>query len=48
MTVFSEPDGGRYENAHTVPFGKVLTLPEPVGITLETERLKERVRQGLL
>ncbi|MFI9581472.1 Uma2 family endonuclease [Streptomyces sp. NPDC052236] len=44
VTVFSEPDGVRYENAHTVPFGKTVSLPDPVGITLETEALKEWVR----
>ncbi|MEW1722212.1 Uma2 family endonuclease [Streptomyces sp. NPDC093109] len=44
VTVYSEPDGGRYENAHTVPFGKEITLPDPVGVTLETEQLKNWVR----
>ncbi|MFG2135912.1 hypothetical protein [Streptomyces sp. NPDC048650] len=40
---FSEPDAGRYENVHTVPYGTSLALPEPVGITLDTEPLKDRV-----
>ncbi|GAA2952156.1 hypothetical protein GCM10010446_41680 [Streptomyces enissocaesilis] len=44
VTVCSEPDGVRYENAHTVPFGKQVALPGPVEITLETEALKEWVR----
>jgi Uma2 family endonuclease len=44
VTVHSEPDGVRYESARRVPFGKEITLPEPVGITLATERLKEWVR----
>lgn len=44
VTVHSEPDGSRYENVRTVPFGKDLELPEPVGITLPTEPLKEWVR----
>ncbi len=44
VTVCSEPDGVRYENAHTVPFGKPVALPGPVEITLETEALKEWVR----
>ncbi|MFJ2649814.1 Uma2 family endonuclease [Streptomyces sp. NPDC087420] len=44
VTVYSEPDGARYENTHTVPFGKDVRLPDPVGITLETEQLKEWVR----
>lgn len=44
VTVYSEPDGGRYEIIHTVPFGKEITLPAPVGITLETGQLKDWVR----
>lgn len=43
VTVFSEPDGVRYESARTVPFGKTIVLPDPVGITLETEQLKDWV-----
>ncbi|WP_327066532.1 Uma2 family endonuclease [Kitasatospora sp. NBC_01250] len=44
VKVYSEPDGVRYENLQIVPFGKSVTLPDPVGITLETEPLKEWVR----
>ncbi|ATL81903.1 Uma2 family endonuclease [Streptomyces malaysiensis subsp. malaysiensis] len=44
VTVFSEPDGVRYETTKTVPFGKPLTLPAPVGVTLNTEPLKGWVR----
>ncbi|MER7874283.1 Uma2 family endonuclease [Streptomyces solisilvae] len=44
VTVFSEPDGVRYETTKTVPFGKPLTLPAPVGVTLDTEPLKGWVR----
>ncbi|MBA2944444.1 Uma2 family endonuclease [Streptomyces himalayensis] len=45
VTVFSEPDGVRYENAHTVPFGKTVALPAPLdNIVLETEQLKDWVR----
>ncbi|MCX4636294.1 Uma2 family endonuclease [Streptomyces sp. RPA4-5] len=43
VSVRSEPDGGRYEIMHTVSFGKSLHLPDPVGITLETEQLKNWV-----
>lgn len=43
VTVYSEPDGVRYESARTVPFGKSVVLPDPVGITLETEQLKDWV-----
>ncbi|GHJ29402.1 Uma2 family endonuclease [Streptomyces sp. NPDC044780] len=44
VTVFSEPDGVRYECTKTVPFGKPLTLPAPVGVTLDTEPLMGWVR----
>ncbi|EOY47711.1 hypothetical protein SLI_2997 [Streptomyces lividans 1326] len=42
--VHSRPDGGRYETVQTLPFGKEVALPEPVGIALDTEPLKNRVR----
>ena len=38
------PDGVRYESTKTVPFGKPIELPAPVGITLDTEPLKTWVR----
>ncbi|MFD0357080.1 Uma2 family endonuclease [Streptomyces sp. NPDC127110] len=44
VTVYSEPDGGRYESVRTVAFGKDVELPDPVGITLPTEPLKDWVR----
>jgi Uma2 family endonuclease len=44
IKVHSEPDGVRYEHVLTVPFGKVVTLPDPIGITLDTEPLKGWVR----
>ncbi|MFC5719129.1 Uma2 family endonuclease [Streptomyces gamaensis] len=40
ITVHSEPDGVRYECTRTLPFGKTVTLPGPVGITLDTEALR--------
>ncbi|GAA3741601.1 Uma2 family endonuclease [Streptomyces tremellae] len=43
VRVHSEPDGVRYESVRVVPFGKEITLPEPVGITLDTEPLKDWV-----
>jgi Uma2 family endonuclease len=42
--VHSDPDGTRYESRHTVPFGKVIMLPAPVGIELDTEPLQNWVR----
>ncbi|GAA5203520.1 hypothetical protein GCM10023323_02740 [Streptomyces thinghirensis] len=44
MKVHSRPDGGRYETVQTLPFGKEVALPEPVGIALDTESLKNWVR----
>ncbi|MEV0600796.1 Uma2 family endonuclease [Streptomyces sp. NPDC050315] len=43
VTVFSEPDGARYERVAIVPFGKEITLSDPVGISLDTEPLKNWV-----
>ncbi|WP_043266035.1 Uma2 family endonuclease [Streptomyces sp. CT34] len=43
VSVYSEPEGGRYEHVHTVSFGKPLHLPDPVDITLDTEPLKDWV-----
>ncbi|WP_438948906.1 hypothetical protein [Streptomyces mutabilis] len=40
----SRPDGGRYETVQALPFGKEVALPDPVGIALDTEPLKNRVR----
>ncbi|MFF5127739.1 Uma2 family endonuclease [Streptomyces syringium] len=39
-TVHTAPEGGRYRSRTTLPFGSVIDIPEPAGITLETERLK--------
>ncbi|MFK0227851.1 Uma2 family endonuclease [Streptomyces sp. NPDC090303] len=44
VKVHSQPDGERYEMVVTVPFGKTVTLPEPVGMELDTEPLKNWVR----
>ncbi|MFF1380670.1 Uma2 family endonuclease [Streptomyces sp. NPDC058308] len=43
VKVHSQPDGERYEVVVTVPFGKAVALPDPVGIDLETEALKDWV-----
>jgi Uma2 family endonuclease len=42
--VYSEPDGGAYGNIARRCFGKTIALPAPVGITLDTEPLKDWVR----
>lgn len=44
VVVYSNPDGVRYEQILVVPFGKTVTLPGPVDITLDTEPLKNWVR----
>ncbi|MFD7295985.1 Uma2 family endonuclease [Streptomyces sp. NPDC059897] len=44
VKVHSQPDGVRYEQVVTVPFGKTVALPEPVGIELDTEPLKDWAR----
>ncbi|MEU2572157.1 Uma2 family endonuclease [Streptomyces anulatus] len=44
VKVHSGPDGVRYEQVVTVPYGKTVTLPDPVGIELDTEPLKSWVR----
>ncbi len=44
VKVHSRPDDGRYETVQTLPFGKEVTLPDPIGITLDTEPLKNWVR----
>jgi Uma2 family endonuclease len=41
VTVYADPEGGAYRSLTTRAFGSVIELPDPVGITLETERLKE-------
>ncbi|ROR42460.1 Uma2 family endonuclease [Kitasatospora cineracea] len=44
VLVHSEPEDGRYVSLVRRPFGKPAVLPDPVGITLDTEPLKAWVR----
>ncbi|WP_435134115.1 Uma2 family endonuclease [Actinacidiphila sp. bgisy144] len=37
--VYSEPAAGEYHEQYLIPFGKVVLLPEPVGIKLDTQQL---------
>lgn len=37
VTLFSEPEGDAYQEAHSAPFGKPVDLPDPFGVTLTTE-----------
>ncbi|WP_327696596.1 Uma2 family endonuclease [Streptomyces sp. NBC_00459] len=41
VTVFSEPKDGRYQQASSSPWGATVAIPHPVGITLDTEKLKD-------
>lgn len=41
ITVHSEPEDGKYRSLTARPFGAVIEIPDPVGITLETEKLKD-------
>lgn len=43
VTVFSQPERGRYSDTHIADFGNTVTLPG-LGISLATERLKNYVR----
>ncbi|MFC8953991.1 Uma2 family endonuclease [Streptomyces sp. NPDC057101] len=43
VRVHSQPYGERYERVVAVPFGKSTTLPEVVGMELDTEPLKNWV-----
>ncbi|WP_431683982.1 Uma2 family endonuclease [Kitasatospora sp. KL5] len=44
VLVFGEPEDGQYVNLVRRPFGKTVVLPEPVGISLDTEPFKAWVR----
>ncbi|WP_369778486.1 Uma2 family endonuclease [Streptomyces sp. R33] len=41
LTVYSEPADGRYGNDPAFAYGEMIEIPAPVGITLDTEALKE-------
>ncbi|MEU5524244.1 Uma2 family endonuclease [Streptomyces sp. NPDC047860] len=41
VTVFSDPEDGRYRLQVNKPFGAVIDLPDPVNITLDTEPLED-------
>jgi Uma2 family endonuclease len=46
VIVHTNPDAklGRYRDIHQAPFGEQVALPDPVGITLDTDILKNYVR----
>ncbi len=41
VTVYSEPRNGKYLSRKSHPYGETVTLPDPVGVTLATEKLKD-------
>ncbi|MEV5430541.1 Uma2 family endonuclease [Streptomyces sp. NPDC052701] len=41
VVVYDQPEDGRYRHAEKLPFGATVELPDPVGITLDTEPLQD-------
>ncbi|MFD7501735.1 Uma2 family endonuclease [Streptomyces sp. NPDC059850] len=41
LVVYSEPLRGRYRNRRVSAYGETVELPDPVGISLKTEKLKD-------
>ena len=41
LVVYSEPRRGRYRSARAWAYGETVELPDPVGISLKTEKLKD-------
>ncbi|KJY26571.1 MULTISPECIES: Uma2 family endonuclease [Streptomyces] len=41
ITVYSQPENGRYRRRESCPYGETIALPEPVGFSLDTEALKD-------
>ncbi|MEV7545147.1 Uma2 family endonuclease [Streptomyces sp. NPDC089915] len=44
VTVHSDPGTGRYHQSPSFPYGATVKIPTPVGITLNTESLKDFTR----
>ncbi|MET8011406.1 Uma2 family endonuclease [Streptomyces sp. NPDC005271] len=40
VVVHTEPEAGRYRSLTSRPYGTVIEIPDPVGVTLETEKLR--------
>ncbi|MDF4254352.1 Uma2 family endonuclease [Streptomyces sp. WMMB303] len=43
LICYSEPENGTYRSRTSHPYGAVVRLPAPVGVTLETEKLQDYV-----
>ncbi len=41
VTLYSDPENGRYTSSTKVPFGKEIHLPEPFGLTIDTSDFPE-------
>ncbi|WP_328621115.1 Uma2 family endonuclease [Streptomyces sp. NBC_00354] len=41
VAVHSDPSGGSYRESPSFPYGETVKIPDPVGITLRTEALKD-------
>nr|WP_245606370.1 Uma2 family endonuclease [Streptomyces himastatinicus] len=41
VTVHCEPEDGKYRSLTARPYGAVIKIPDPVGITLETDKLRD-------
>ncbi|MGP3950426.1 Uma2 family endonuclease [Streptomyces sp. 7N604] len=41
VTVHADPEGGKYRSLTSRPYGAVVEIPDPVGVSLETEKLKD-------
>ncbi|MFF4217442.1 Uma2 family endonuclease [Streptomyces nondiastaticus] len=41
VTVYSDPRTGKYLSRASCPYGDTVKLPDPVGVTLDTETLKD-------
>lgn len=46
VVVHSEPTNGKYRDLHSVAFGGTVTLPEPVGLALDTQELLDLVKSA--
>lgn len=44
LVVYTDPQKGEYQSRNSHPYGATVKLPDPVGITLETEKLKDYSR----
>ncbi|RSS47171.1 Uma2 family endonuclease [Streptomyces sp. WAC07061] len=41
ITVYSQPENGRYRRRESCPYGETIALPVPVGFSLDTQALKD-------